>query len=263
MNREKKFRTKVNRPAFLLVALTIVFMLSFSGCIMGEEEEKRPDHYYKGLDLSFWQGDIDWDTLVENDVDFVILRVAYGTEQDERFSEYVNEAYARGLKIGGYVYSLAETEEDAVNEAKACLSMIESIGAKDYFTYPICFDFETEFFKNPERKKENAAVAKAFVSVIEEAGYQSAIYTSLAYFHDYYDLDEIKKVDKWVARYMDDSSLDFNEWNWDEKHQMEFDLSRVTMWQFTNVGTISGINEFVDTDICFGYYQKEELPVEK
>ena len=95
----------------------------------------------KGIDVSSWQGNIDFGKVKASGIDFVIIRAGYGREVsqiDKCFVQNYNAAKVAGLDVGAYWYSYADSAEDAVKEAKACMEVIK--GKK--FEYPIYFDLE-------------------------------------------------------------------------------------------------------------------------
>ena len=97
----------------------------------------------KGIDVSSWQGNIDFAKVKASGIDFVIIRAGYGREtrqNDNCFEVNYRNAKAAGLDVGAYWYSYADSAEDAVKEAKACMEVIK--GKK--FEYPIFFDLEEQ-----------------------------------------------------------------------------------------------------------------------
>ena len=97
----------------------------------------------KGIDVSSWQGIVDYKKVKAGDIDFVIIRAGFGREtsqKDNCFEQNYSAAKAAGLDVGAYWYSYADSAEDAVREAKACMEVIK--GKK--FEYPIYFDLEEQ-----------------------------------------------------------------------------------------------------------------------
>ena len=126
----------------------------------------------KGIDVSSWQDNIDFGKVKASGIDFVIIRAGYGREtsqKDNCFEQNYNAAKAAGLDVGAYWYSYADSAEDAVKEAKACMEVIK--GKK--FEYPIYFDLEeqSQFAKG---RNFCDSVIKAFCGELEKNGY---IYT--------------------------------------------------------------------------------------
>lgn len=247
-NRIKKiFKRRVFLFSCLFIMMSSVLL---TGCM---EKEVPHTDVYQGIDISFWQGDIDWDLLAENDISFIMVRISYGLTKDERFDEYCEEATKRNIKIGGYVYSLAETVEESRLEAETALSIISPY----QFDYPICFDYETETFNDVSRRELNTEIALSFVNTIKEAGYNTAIYGSYMALRDCYNYKKLNKVDKWAARYLDMEEKNYSDLDKEKMKEMTFDIPGITMWQYSNMGKISGINEYVDLDISYIDYGNE------
>ena len=127
----------------------------------------------KGIDVSTWQGNIDFAKVKASGIDFVIIRAGYGreiTQKDNCFERNYENAKAAGLDVGAYWYSYADSTEDAVREAKACMEVIK--GKK--FEYPIYFDLEeqSQFAKG---KNFCDSVIKAFCGELEKNGYKAGL----------------------------------------------------------------------------------------
>lgn len=196
-----------------------------------------------GVDVSFYQQDIDWQAVAADGIDFAIIRLGYrgytegGLMMDERFATNVQGALDAGLEVGVYFFSQAITPQEAEAEAAFVLNAIE-----DYeITGPIAFDWE------PITSGQNARTdgltgevltqcAGAFCAKVAQAGYEPAVYFNqdLGYLH--YDLRELTDYTLWLAEY--DQKPDF---------YYHFDL-----WQYTHTGTVAGIEGNVDLNLMFG-----------
>ena len=196
-----------------------------------------------GVDVSFYQQDIDWQAVAADGIDFAIIRLGYrgytegGLMMDERFETNVQGALDAGLEVGVYFFSQAITPEEAEAEAAFVLHAIE-----DYeITGPIAFDWE------PITSGQNARTdgmtgevltqcAKAFCAQVAQGGYEPAVYFNqdLGYLH--YDLRELTDYTLWLAEY--DQKPDF---------YYHFDL-----WQYTHTGTVAGIEGNVDLNLMLG-----------
>ena len=124
----------------------------------------------KGIDVSKWQGAIDWEKVKQDGVDFAILREGYGKENpnqvDKRFEENYKKAKAAGISVGVYHYSYADSVEDAKLEAEFCLKNI----AGKQLEYPVVFDIEDkEQLKLTNQQRTN--LCKAFCETIEKRGF--------------------------------------------------------------------------------------------
>lgn len=192
-----------------------------------------------GIDVSAWQEEINWPLVKAAGMDFAMIRLAWrgssegGIFADERAVENYTGAKAAGVQVGGYFFSQAITPEEAVEEAEFLLDMI---GGWE-FDLPIVFDWE--FAGGPRTDGMDARAitdcAKAFCQTIETAGYDAMIYFNphMAYYQIY--LEELKQYDFWLAMWETD---------------MEFPY-KVNMWQYTDQGSVPGIEGSVDLDIYF------------
>lgn len=193
-----------------------------------------------GVDVSYYQGVVDWTAVKTDGVDFAVVRLGrrgYNTgliEQDQRFEENYAGAAAAGLDVGVYFFSQAVTPEEAEAEADFVLSVLQ----ERELQYPVVYDWE---FMTPDREartdgmtgEQIAQCAAAFCRKIEAAGYESMVYfnTSLGYLG--LDLSQIKEYPFWLAQYQDCPEFYYR-----------FDL-----WQFTHTGEVQGIGTPVDLNL--------------
>lgn len=194
----------------------------------------------KGIDVSRWQGTIDWEKVKADGIEFVMVGVGrYKSNYvDVQLKNNLENANKYGIHVGVYLYSEAVTEEEAREEADFVLDQIE--GYK--ISYPIAFDIEDTVHLALSTKKRTD-IAIAFLEVIEEAGYHPMIYASENWFNTKMDLTRLTKYDKWVARWADSVSF-----------------SPYTMWQYSATGTVKGISGDVDLDYCYVDYSKLITP---
>lgn len=193
----------------------------------------------KGIDISKYQGDVNWDKVAKDGVEFVMLRVGYrgyGTGAivlDEKFDDNVKGATKAGLKVGVYFFSQAISKEEAEEEAEFVLEHI-----KDYkVELPIVFDTE-DIPDDSARtegltKKEHTQFAIAFCEKVKEAGYKPMIYASLKWFTLSLDMKELEDYEKWYAYY--DTDL--------------YNPYKFTMWQYSESGSVDGVEGKVDMNI--------------
>lgn len=190
----------------------------------------------KGIDVSKWQGSINWQEAKNDGVEFAILREGYGKENpsqvDKKFEENYKNAKAAGIPVGVYHYSYADSVEDARKEAQFCLKNI----AGKQLEYPICFDIEdSEMLVLSTRKRTD--ICKAFCEEIEKAGYYAMIYCNLNWYKNYLYSEELKKYDFWLAQ-----------WNVAEPSVS------CGIWQKSDKGSIDGISGNVDLNIAYKDY---------
>lgn len=190
----------------------------------------------KGIDVSQWQGNIDFAKVKAAGVKFVIIRAGFGkytSQKDPYFEQNYKNAKAAGLDVGVYWYSYATSAADAVAEAKACMTVIS--GKK--FEYPIFFDLEERSQFNKGRAFCDGLV-KAFCGELEKCGYFAGLYISRSPLQSYMSSDVAKRYTLWVAEYA--SKLNYS--------------GIYAMWQYTSSGKVNGISGNVDFDYCYVDY---------
>lgn len=191
----------------------------------------------QGIDVSYWQGEIDWGKVKTAGIDFAIIRTGYGSysdhQRDERFYENMNNAISQDIKVGVYHYSHATTLEQAINEAQFVLSIIDGYTLQ----YPIYYDLEDSVQENLSTR-ELTDIALAFLETIENAGYQTGIYANMDWLTNRLYVDELTKYEIWIANYSDVNT-----------YQGDYGV-----WQYSQTGQIDGINGFVDLNNAYKKY---------
>lgn len=198
---------------------------------------------HKGIDVSKHQGDIDWQKVAADGVEFAILRVAYRgygeagkLNTDEKFEQNIKGALAAGIKVGVYLYSQAITREELLEEAQLVLDLIAPYKVE----CPVVFDVEKvsgdKGRMNEISVEERTEFTRLFCETIEKAGYKPMIYHNMEMGALLLNLDELEQYDKWFAYY-----------NKDFYYPYEY-----KMWQYSDKGRINGINGEVDLNISFG-----------
>jgi GH25 family lysozyme M1 (1,4-beta-N-acetylmuramidase) len=200
----------------------------------------------RGIDVSSHQGDIDWGLVAADGVEFAMIRAGYrgytegGLYADEKFHENVQGALAAGLRVGVYFFSQAVNEEEALEEARFVLNLIEGYD----ISLPVAFDWEEIGEEARTHGVDGETLTEcclAFCGAVEEAGYEPAVYfyRRLGYYE--YDLERLKDLKFWVGALGD--SPDF--------------YYRHHLWQYSITGRVSGIEGDVDLDL---YFEKIEAP---
>lgn len=194
----------------------------------------------KGIDVSKWQGVIDWEKVKADGIQFVIIRAGYGKNNiDEYFERNISECNRLGIPCGVYWFSYAYNEEMARQEAQYCLEAIKPYKVE----YPVCFDFEYDSVDYAKKKgviitKALATkIADAFLSEIESAGYYAMNYANKDYLKNMFDMDNLKKYDLWYAYW-----------------SSENDRKDAGIWQYTSSGRVNGITGRVDMNIAYKDY---------
>lgn len=194
-----------------------------------------------GIDVSYYQGKIDWKKVKKSGVDYAIIRLGYRGFQngalvlDSYYRYNMENAKKAGVDVGVYFFTQALTKEEAIEEAKFCIKNVK----KYKLDYPIIID--TEAINNKKarshitelNKDELTNICKAFCNTVDKAGYTSSIYASKSWFLYKLDLEKLEGYNKWLAHYTKATDYVY-----------DFD-----MWQYTSDGHVPGIKGRVDMNI--------------
>lgn len=195
----------------------------------------------KGIDISVYQKGINFDSIKAS-ADFIILRAGFtgwggdGTNKnkDSCFEDFYKQAKAKGIPVGAYWYSCANTYEKGKSEAeylyKNCLKGKQ-------FEYPICMDVEEDRHQKVG-KTQMAEAIKGFCEYLEGKGYYVSIYANSNYFNNYIDTANLKQYDKWLAVWT--------------SNKPTFKYGEFGMWQNSSNGNVGGMR--VDTDYAYKDY---------
>ncbi len=191
----------------------------------------------RGIDVSCWQGNIDWKAVAGTFVRFAYVRMGFGAgrrggERDAFFERNVDGAVANGIQAGAYFFSYAYDEDDAKAEALWTLETLEKYPRT--FTFPIAYDLEAKKLG----KTKMAKIASTFAGELERAGWYAQIYSSTAYYRDCIDDEAIKRYDHWVAQY----------------YKVCTYPGEIGVWQNGDTGAVDGIVGRVDTDLAYKDY---------
>lgn len=190
----------------------------------------------KGIDVSVWQGDIDFAKVKANGIDFVIIRAGYGSltsQKDKYFEQNYSRAKAAGLHVGAYWYSYAQSEADAKREAQTCVAVLEG----KQFDYPIFFDLEEKSQINKGQAFCSALIT-AFCNEMEKNGYFAGFYTSLSYAMNVVTETVRNRYAFWVAQWAGKCTYS----------------GQYGIWQYSSNGSVSGISGRVDMDYAYVDY---------
>ena len=198
--------------------------------------------FLTGIDVSVFQGNINWEEVAADGIDFAILRIGYrgyGSKGimgiDDNFYKNYDGAVNAGLKVGAYFYSQATNAEEAREEARYVLS---ALGDRE-LQMPVVYDWE--YVDNAEARTANMTseqiteCAVNFCNEIELSGRDVMIYFNreIGYFE--YELARISGYDFWLAEYSEYPTF----------------IYKFNMWQYTDCGTVNGISSRVDLNIYF------------
>ena len=187
----------------------------------------------KGIDISYYQNQIDWTKVT---ADFVIVRAGYGKytkQKDDMFESHYAGAKSRGIPLGAYWYSYAMTTDEARQEADACIEVLKG----KQFEYPIYYDVEEQkqFALGKEKVSE---IIRAFLERLEAAGYWVGLYGSYSSLTQFTDEDIRKRYAIWLA-------------HWDvQKSPYSGDYG---VWQY-KVGKADGVTGDCDLDYSYVDY---------
>ena len=198
-----------------------------------------------GIDVSYYQGNIDWKKVKNSGVEFVIIRVGYrgygsaGTlVEDPKFKTYLDGATKAGLKVGVYFYTQAITTAEAKAEAKFVLDRIKGYSLK----MPVYYDIESVDYDTGRldsaglSKAQKTALCTAFCDTIIKSGYSAGVYANYTWLNYYIDGAGLgKKYPIWLAHYTSNTNYD----------------QRMDMWQYSGSGTVSGISAYTDVNVWY------------
>lgn len=192
-----------------------------------------------GIDVSSHQGDIDWEAVKAEGVEFVFVRAVYrgyGTGKlviDEKCLQNIEGAQAVGIDVGVYVFSQAISQAEVLEEASTVIGLLDGYTLQ----LPIVFDVEkvadSSARTNALTVQERTDLTKAFLEAVKNAGYQPMFYHNTEMGAMLLDLTQLTEYPKWFAGYN-------REFYW----PYEYDI-----WQYSETGRVNGINGNVDLDI--------------
>ena len=241
-----KGRSKVNAKAWKKI----------NGVCYNGSGKVIPGAITRGIDVSEWQGNIDWTKVKKSDIDFAFVRISYGLNHyDYIYESNMIKAEQAGVPVGTYVYSTALSAETALKEAQYAIEKMQGYKV----SYPVVFDLEYAKASNLSPKKVSQ-MALAFCNEVRKAGYYPMVYCNTNWYDNYIDWSLLSGIDVWIARYGDTiQAPDKDRYNY-------------TIWQCTDGNTESGLNSTSglvagipagnDVDVNFGYvdYTKKVTP---
>lgn len=180
----------------------------------------------QGIDVSSYQGDIDWKQVAKSDIHFVFIRATYGLETDSAFRMNAANARSGELDVGAWHYATFTDRDSMRQEAAFFLESLEGVE----LTLPavLCIDTPTGL-----SKESMTGLCVEFLKIVGDAGYPVMLNTYAAYMENYLDAEQLHDIPKWIANYMDEPKLN-----------QQF-------WQYSSAGTIDGIEGQVDINIAY------------
>lgn len=242
---EPQYVTDVNGkevPVFDNVERTAFDTAKFTRTENGRMTYSDPDFdAVTGIDVSVFQGEVDWNAVAADGVSFVMLRIGgrgYGPDgemyEDTNFEVNYTGAKAAGLRVGVYFFSQAVTIAEAAQEAAFVLRLLNGRP----LDFPVAYDWE--HVSDTSARTANIAnelvtsFVKAFCGAIEEAGYSSVIYFNREHGYFGLQLSLLSDYRFWYAEYADFPSFIYDYW----------------IWQYTEEGTVNGIAGHVDLNLA-------------
>ena len=197
---------------------------------------------HMGIDVSKWNGGIDWKAVKNSGVSYVIIRCGYRGSttgaliEDPKFRSNIQGAQNAGLKVGVYFFTQAVNEVEAVEEASMVLSLIKGYN----ISYPVFLDVEASNGRGDAISADTrTAVCRAFCQTIQNSGYKAGIYANKTWFTSYMNTPSLTGYKIWLAQYAAAPS---------------YTRTKYDMWQYSSKGKVSGISGNVDMNISYlGY----------
>ncbi|MBR1641517.1 MAG: Ig-like domain-containing protein [Butyrivibrio sp.] len=192
-----------------------------------------------GIDVSKWNGNINWTQVKNAGVNYAIIRCGYrGSSagaliEDPKFRANIQGAQAAGIRVGVYFFSQAVNEVEAVEEASMCINLCKGYN----LSFPIYIDVEASHGRGDQiSASQRTANVKAFCGTIQSAGYRAGVYSNKTWFTQYMNASSLTSYKIWLAQYA---------------ANVTYTATRYDMWQYTSKGSISGISGNVDMNINY------------
>lgn len=195
----------------------------------------------RGIDVSEYQSEIDWQAAKESGVQFAIIRLGFSSyangslHLDKYFEENIKGAKKAGLRVGVYFFSQAINADEAIEEANFVLKNIRGKGVD----MPVAFDME-EVTESDDRIKnltmlQKTEIADAFCTIIKNTGYNPVIYGNPSWIYASYNLSLLSHHPIWLAHYTDMTGFPYE----------------YIMWQYSSTGNVGGVSTPCDLDLYF------------
>ena len=193
----------------------------------------------RGIDVSRYQTNIDWNAVAASGIEFAIIRVGYRGSatgvlvEDPYFKKNIAGATKAGIKVGVYFFTQAVTEAEAVEEASMAMSLVSGYR----LSYPIFIDTESASNgrANGLSRTARTAVVKAFCQTVQNGGYRAGIYASKSWYNDQLKMSSLGGYYVWVAQYSSKCTY----------------TGKYDMWQYSSKGSVPGITGNVDMNISY------------
>ncbi|MDD6491500.1 MAG: GH25 family lysozyme, partial [Firmicutes bacterium] len=195
-----------------------------------------------GIDVSKWNGNIDWNAVKNSGVSYVIIRCGYRGSttgaliEDPKFRSNIQGASKAGLKVGVYFFTQAVNEVEAVEEASMVLGLIRGYN----ISYPVFLDVEPSNGRGDAIDSgTRTAVCRAFCQTIQNSGYKAGIYANKTWLNEKMDAPGLSNFKIWLAQYAAAPT---------------YTRTKYDMWQYSSKGSVAGISGTVDMNISYMGY---------
>ena len=216
-----KFKRLVKACAALMLTVAMTISAPISAKAAG----------FQGIDVSKYQGNINWAAVAQSGIGYTFIKVgSTNSGIDPYFAANVKGAQAAGIRTGVYIYSYATSVEAAIQEAQLVVQWIEGYN----INFPVAFDIEDKTQKGLDANT-CTAMANAFASVINQAGYTPILYTYANFYKAHFT--SALACDKWIAQYADHN-----------------DIAGWSIWQYSSGGAVAGVNGRVDMNVAVKDY---------
>lgn len=183
----------------------------------------------RGIDVSKWNGTIDWKKVAGDDVYFAFIRATYGTDNDAKFVTNAKDAHKNGIKVGAYHFATFKNSAGVKKEAKAFIKQLKKVN----ITYPVVLDLEGQSHKKI-KKATLTKLATEFMDLVKAEGYTVMLYSYDNFITAHLDKSKLKNYNLWVANFIQEP----------KNHSQK-------IWQYASTGTIKGIKGNVDLNISY------------
>ena len=230
-------------------------LITEEGAKVTAEEFVKKTGKANGIDVSKWQGKIDWQKVKNSGVDFAVIRIGYRGENGEiykdSYADYnIQQADKAGILVGTYFFSTAVNKNEALEEAKWLVSAIEGYP----ISYPVVYNSEGFLNENSRMnslsKTQRTDNALAFLDYVKSQGYEGMFYAAKTELENslHWETGRIESEFMiWVARY---PSVPY------PKTEAPDYIGKYDMWQYTDKGVVNGING--NTDMVVSYFTREK-----
>lgn len=216
-----KFKGLVKACAALMLSAALIVSTPLTASAAG----------IQGIDVSKYQGGINWAAVAQSGITYTFIKVGSSNSGiDPYFAANVKGAQAAGIRTGVYIYSYATSVEAAIQEAQLVVQWIEGYN----INFPVAFDIEDKTQKGLDANT-CTAMANAFASVINQAGYTPILYTYTNFYKSHFT--SALACDKWIAQYADHN-----------------DIAGWAIWQYSSGGAVPGVNGRVDMNVAVKDY---------